>query len=73
LALFPLSYRKIGTFESGFKQLVGKEKVDVEEEILELEQMFECFTSKVCKNGLKKGECAKPKGEIAAFQPSVLA
>ncbi|XP_057471245.1 uncharacterized protein LOC130760069 [Actinidia eriantha] len=57
----------------GFKQLMGEEKVDVEEEILELEQMFECFTSKVCKNGLKKGECANPKGEIAAFKPSVLA
>lgn len=60
----------------GFKQrmAIGSEQpVDIEEEISELEHMFESFEMKVLKHGQKKGDCVKPKGEISACKPSVLA
>lgn len=59
-----------------FKQRVaiGNEPmVEIEEEIAELEHMFECFQIKVSKHGQDKGECLKPKGEISADNLSVLA
>ncbi|KAA8514871.1 hypothetical protein F0562_018050 [Nyssa sinensis] len=62
----------------GFKQGMGtgsEQGIDIEEEISQLEHVFECFEMKVPipKRGQKKGECVKPKGEISASQPSVLA
>ncbi|CAK9162608.1 unnamed protein product [Ilex paraguariensis] len=60
----------------GFKQRIatGSEPVvNMQEEISELENMFECFEVKVSKHGQKKGECGKPTGEINACKPSVLA
>uniref|UniRef100_A0A5B7BRA2 Uncharacterized protein n=1 Tax=Davidia involucrata TaxID=16924 RepID=A0A5B7BRA2_DAVIN len=56
----------------GFKQ-GSEQQIDIEEEISQLEHVFECFEIKVSKHGQKKGECLKPKGEISASQPSVLA
>ncbi|XP_059638465.1 uncharacterized protein LOC132280750 [Cornus florida] len=60
-----------------FKQRIttGSEPgIDIEEEeISQLENMFECFEVKLTKHGQNTGECVKPKGEINASQPSVLA
>lgn len=56
----------------GFKQSVtigGESTVEIEEKIAELENMFECFQTKVSKHGKKIGECVKPKGEISACSP----
>ncbi|KAL3833681.1 hypothetical protein ACJIZ3_008417 [Penstemon smallii] len=47
--------------------------VDVQEEIMALENMFECFQIMVAKHDQKQGECVKLKGEINACKPSVLA
>ncbi|XP_022879356.1 uncharacterized protein LOC111396954 [Olea europaea var. sylvestris] len=47
--------------------------VDVQEEIVALEHMFECFQMMVEKHEQKKGECLRTKGEINTCKPSVLA
>lgn len=47
--------------------------IDGQEEILQLESMFECFQMMVTKYDRKQGECNQPKGEINACKPSVLA
>ncbi|CAI9773295.1 unnamed protein product [Fraxinus pennsylvanica] len=47
--------------------------VDVQEEIIALEHMFECFEIMVAKHEQKKGECLQTKGEVNARKPSVLA
>ncbi|GFZ06081.1 hypothetical protein Acr_18g0002510 [Actinidia rufa] len=48
----------------GFKQRVGEEKVDVEEEISELEHMFECFEIKVSKKWSREmGMCQDNRGD----------
>ncbi|KAL2524415.1 myosin heavy chain-related [Abeliophyllum distichum] len=47
--------------------------VDVQEEIIALEHMFECFQMMVAKHEQKKGECLQTKGKINACKPSVLA
>lgn len=47
--------------------------VNIEEEISALEHMIECFDIKISKHGQKKSECAKPKAEINASKPSVVA
>lgn len=60
----------------GFKQQIATrngQRLDIEREISELENVFECLELKVSKHGKKKGECVKPKGEISASQPSILA
>lgn len=60
----------------GFKKQMaeGSEQlVEIEQEISELENMFECFQMKLYKHGQKKVECAKPKGEISSCKPSILA
>ncbi|KAK2980541.1 hypothetical protein RJ640_015926 [Escallonia rubra] len=47
----------------GYKQTAtrGGELVELEDEISELEHMFECFDMKFPRSGQKKGECVKPK------------
>lgn len=47
--------------------------VDVQEEIVALESMFECFQMLVEKHDKKQGEFVQPKGDINAYKPSVLA
>lgn len=59
-----------------FKERIASESVpsaDIQEEIVELEHMFECFEMQVAKHGQKEGECVKPKAEISACKPIVLA
>ncbi|XP_058202084.1 uncharacterized protein LOC131316667 [Rhododendron vialii] len=60
----------------GFKKKMAKgseQSAEIEEEISELEHMFECFQMKLYKHGQKKVKCVKPKGEISACKPSILA
>ncbi|KAI3455957.1 hypothetical protein Pfo_012620 [Paulownia fortunei] len=47
--------------------------VDVQEEILALETMFECFQMLVAKHDQQQGECITIKSEINACKPPVLA
>lgn len=59
-----------------FKERIACESVpstDIQEEIVELEHMFECFEMQVAKHGPKEGECVKPKAEISACKPTVFA
>ncbi|MCD7465737.1 hypothetical protein HAX54_001831 [Datura stramonium] len=59
-----------------FKERIACESVpsmDIREEIVELEHMFECFEMQVAKHGPKEGECVKPKAEISACKPTVFA
>ncbi|KAJ8538457.1 hypothetical protein K7X08_027678 [Anisodus acutangulus] len=59
-----------------FKEKIASESVpstDIQEEIVELEHMFECFEMQVAKHGQKEGECVKPKAEISACKPTVFA
>ncbi|KAK6154840.1 hypothetical protein DH2020_009088 [Rehmannia glutinosa] len=49
------------------------DSLDVREEIVALESMFECFQMLVAKHDKKKGDCVRIKGEINACKPSVLA
>lgn len=70
---------KIGTGLArihSFKERMASESVpsrDIQEEIVELEHMFECFKMQVAKHGPKEGECVKPKVEISACKPTVFA
>lgn len=60
----------------GFKKRMAKgseQPAEIEEEISELENIFECFQMKLYKHGQKKVKCVKPKGEISACKPSILA
>ncbi|CAL5409245.1 unnamed protein product [Camellia sinensis] len=60
----------------GFKRRVAignEQPVDIEEDISELEHLFECFEMKVSKHGQRKSNCVKPKDKISACKPSVLA
>ncbi|XP_043689690.1 uncharacterized protein LOC122640533 [Telopea speciosissima] len=61
-----------------FQQRISEEKeepVEIEEELSALEHMFQCFEMKISNDNycLKRGECVKPKIEINAENPSVLA
>ncbi|GMY38024.1 myosin heavy chain, striated muscle [Fagus crenata] len=59
-----------------FKQRMAsgnEQPVDFEEEISAIEHMFEGFDMKISKHGHKKSECVKPKAEINASKPSVVA
>ncbi|XP_059303917.1 uncharacterized protein LOC132055910 isoform X1 [Lycium ferocissimum] len=59
-----------------FKEKIASESVpstNIQEEIVELEHMFECFEMQVAKHGPKEGECVKPKAEISACKPTVFA
>ncbi|KAJ8533575.1 hypothetical protein K7X08_006899 [Anisodus acutangulus] len=61
---------------NSFKEKIASESVpstDIQEEIVELEHMFECFEMQVAKHGPKEGECVKPKAEISAVKPTVFA
>ncbi|KAK3039751.1 hypothetical protein RJ639_027408, partial [Escallonia herrerae] len=58
----------------GYKQTAMRgQLVELEDEISDLEHMFECFHMKFPRSGQKKDECVKPKGEINACKTSVLA
>ncbi|CAL5411685.1 unnamed protein product [Camellia sinensis] len=60
----------------GFKRRVAignEQPVDIEEDISELEHLFECFEMKVSKHRQRKSNCVKPKDKISACKPSVLA
>ncbi|KAL3624776.1 hypothetical protein CASFOL_031444 [Castilleja foliolosa] len=68
----------VGSLERirGFKEgeVLSPMNVDVREEIVALESMFECFeTMVVDKDGKKQGDCVQHKGEISACKPSILA
>ncbi|KAF2316744.1 hypothetical protein GH714_042085 [Hevea brasiliensis] len=59
-----------------FRQRMASTKdqqADIEEEISALEQLFERFNMKISKHEEKNIECAKPKAEISATKPPVLA
>lgn len=47
--------------------------LDLQEEIVSLESMFEGFHMLVEKHDKKQSDCARPNGEITAYKPSVLA
>lgn len=47
--------------------------LDLQEEIIGLESMFERFEMLVEKHEKKRGDCSRPNGEISAYKPSVLA
>lgn len=47
--------------------------LDLQEEIIGLESMFERFGMLVEKHEKNKGDCTRPNGEINAYKPSVLA
>lgn len=51
----------------------GETPLDLQEEIEGLEGMFECFQMLVDKHEKRRGDCARPNGEINAYKPSVLA
>ncbi|GFQ08428.1 hypothetical protein PHJA_002986800 [Phtheirospermum japonicum] len=65
----------VGSLERirGFKEriVLSSTAVDVREEIVALENMFECFEMMVVNK--KQGDCVQHKGEISACKPSVLA
>ncbi|KAK4440208.1 hypothetical protein Salat_0355700 [Sesamum alatum] len=70
------SLERVRSFKE--RMLVSSESnippVDVQEEIVALENMFECFQMLVAKYDQKQqGECAKITSEINARKPSVLA
>ncbi|CAN4076209.1 unnamed protein product [Withania somnifera] len=57
-----------------FKERITSESVpstDIQEDIVELEHMFESFEMQVAKHGPKEGECVKPKVEISACKPTI--
>ncbi|XP_042509876.1 nuclear matrix constituent protein 1-like [Macadamia integrifolia] len=59
-----------------FQHRITEEKeqpAEIEEELLALEHMFQCFEMKVSTDCQKRGECVMPKTEINARNPSVLA
>ncbi|WMV41532.1 hypothetical protein MTR67_034917 [Solanum verrucosum] len=59
-----------------FKERMASENVpstNIQEEIVELEHMFECFKMQVAEHGPKEGECVKPKVDISACKPTVIA
>ncbi|KAJ4981507.1 hypothetical protein NE237_032344 [Protea cynaroides] len=59
-----------------FQQRITDRKerpVEIEAALSALEHMFRCFEMKVSKVCKKRGECVKPKAEINAGNPSVLA
>ncbi|CAN4077052.1 unnamed protein product [Withania somnifera] len=59
-----------------FKERITSESVastDIQEDIVELEHMFESFGMQVEKPGPKEGECVKPKVEISACKHTVFA
>lgn len=59
-----------------FRQRMALNKdqpLDIQQDISELEQMFERFHIKISKHVEKNIECAKPKAEISASKPSVVA
>ncbi|KAK6932120.1 hypothetical protein RJ641_001744 [Dillenia turbinata] len=53
--------------------MVNEHSEDIKEEISSLETMLEGFKMKVSKHEMKQGECIKPKAEIHATKPSVVA
>ncbi|KAH6776708.1 hypothetical protein C2S52_014269 [Perilla frutescens var. hirtella] len=53
--------------------LKSESPLDLPEEIVALESMFECFQMLVEKHENKRGECARSNGGISAYKPSVLA
>ncbi|KAL0328991.1 UNVERIFIED_CONTAM: hypothetical protein Scaly_2331700 [Sesamum calycinum] len=68
------SLERVGSFKERLSLSSGsKPQIDVQEEILALESIFECFQMMVTKYDKKQGECIQPKGEINACKPSVLA
>ncbi|KAK4386456.1 hypothetical protein Sango_2516200 [Sesamum angolense] len=68
------SLKRVGSFKERLSLSSGsKPQIDVQEEILALESIFECFQMMVTKYDKKQGECIQPKGEINACKPSVLA
>ncbi|KAJ4976066.1 hypothetical protein NE237_001172 [Protea cynaroides] len=59
-----------------FQQRISEEKeqpMEIEEELVALEHIFRCFERKVSTDCLKRGECVKPKVEIYARTPLILA
>ncbi|KAL2252109.1 uncharacterized protein LOC105167275 [Sesamum indicum] len=68
------SLERVGSFKERLSLSSGSNpQIDVQEEIVALESMFECFQMMVAKYDKKQGECIQPKGEISACKPSVLA
>ncbi|KAK4421055.1 hypothetical protein Salat_2056000 [Sesamum alatum] len=68
------SHERVRSFKDRLSLSSGSNlPVDVQEEILALESMFECFQMIATKYDKKQGECIRPKGKINACKPSVLA
>ncbi|KAL0310522.1 UNVERIFIED_CONTAM: hypothetical protein Sangu_2346900 [Sesamum angustifolium] len=57
------SLERVGSFKERLSLSSGsKPQIDVQEEILALESIFECFQMMVTKYDKKQGECIQPKG-----------
>ncbi|KAL0407518.1 UNVERIFIED_CONTAM: hypothetical protein Slati_4065700 [Sesamum latifolium] len=57
------SLKRVGSFKERLSLSSGSNpQIDVQEEILALESMFECFQMMVTKYEKKQGECIQPKG-----------
>ncbi|KAL3851514.1 hypothetical protein ACJIZ3_013396 [Penstemon smallii] len=68
------SLERVRSFKERVSLSEGNDSpVDVQEEIVALENTFQSFQMLVEKHDVKQGDCMKPKGEINACKPSVLA